>query len=172
MNCLLQPHVYLITSIGMMSFVQRKGIDSQESKSQKGAFLVYVYQINVIRYHKDKDNGQNGQHECLMQNLSRLSVFCPPPGSFYSYYGNYDYTYISSGILLMVASVMLFVGMGINYRLLAREKKDEEKMEKEGKEEAAAMLAPPSPSKSDSGRENDVKAVSLDDVAKMDEDTV
>ncbi|XP_078112013.1 monocarboxylate transporter 1-like [Sander vitreus] len=103
-------------------------------------------------------------------------VLLGPPltGTFYNYYGNYDYTYISSGILLMVASVMLFVGMGINYRLLAKEKKDEEKMEKEAKEERAAMLAPPSPSKSDAGKEeNNVKAaVSLDDVAKMDEDTV
>ncbi|XP_028438200.1 monocarboxylate transporter 1-like [Perca flavescens] len=104
-------------------------------------------------------------------------VLLGPPltGSFYNYYENYDYTYISSGVILIVAGVMLFVGMGINYRLLAREKKAEEKMEKEeAKEERAAMLAPPSPSKSDAGKEeNDANAaVTLDDVAKMDEDTV
>ncbi|XP_077369333.1 monocarboxylate transporter 1-like [Festucalex cinctus] len=69
-------------------------------------------------------------------------VLLGPPltGSFYNYYQHYDYTYISSGIILIVASLFLFVGMGINYRLLAREKKNEEKAEP--KEERAAMLAP------------------------------
>lgn len=101
-------------------------------------------------------------------------VLLGPPltGSFYNYYESYDYTYVSCGIILMVASVFLFVGMGINYRLLAREKKEEERREREEpKEERAAMLAPPSPSKSDDGN-NTPAAVTLDDVAKMDEDTV
>ncbi len=104
-----------------------------------------------------------------------LSAFCAPPGSFYNYYQSYDYTYVSSGIILIVASVMLFVGMGINYRLLDRERKEEEKREREEpKEERTAMLAPPSPSKSDAEAEenNTPAAVTLDDVAKMDEDTV
>lgn len=104
-------------------------------------------------------------------------VLLGPPltGSFYNYYEHYDYTYISSGIILIVASVMLFVGMGINYRLLDRERKEEEKREREEqKEERDAMLAPPSPSKAEEDvEENNVPAaVSLDDVAKMDEDTV
>ncbi|XP_029911938.1 monocarboxylate transporter 1-like [Myripristis murdjan] len=104
-------------------------------------------------------------------------VLLGPPltGSFYNYYQHYNYTYISSGIILMVASVFLFVGMGINYRLLDRERKAEEKREREEpKEERTAMLAPPSPSKSDEDAEgNSVPAaVILDDVAKMDEDTV
>lgn len=101
--------------------------------------------------------------------------FCAPPGSFYTYYKNYDYTYISSGIILIVASVVLFIGMGINYRLLDRERKEEERKEKvENKEERAAMLAPPSPTKSaDEAEENNVSpAVTMDEVAKMDEDTV
>uniref|UniRef100_A0A3Q1EEU9 Monocarboxylate transporter 1 n=1 Tax=Acanthochromis polyacanthus TaxID=80966 RepID=A0A3Q1EEU9_9TELE len=60
-------------------------------------------------------------------------VLLGPPltGSFYNYYQSYDYTYVSCGIILMVASVFLFVGMGINYRLLAREKKEEERRERE-----------------------------------------
>lgn len=105
-------------------------------------------------------------------------VLLGPPltGSFYNYYQHYDYTYISSGVILMVASLILFVGMGINYRLLAKEKKEEEKREREEpKEERTAMLAPPSPSKSDeeAAEENNIPAaVPLEDVAKMDEDTV
>ncbi|XP_041654702.1 monocarboxylate transporter 1-like [Cheilinus undulatus] len=104
-------------------------------------------------------------------------VLLGPPltGSFYNYYHHYDYTYISSGIILIVASVVLFVGMSINYRLLDRERKEEERRERdEPKEERAAMLAPPSPSKSnEEAEENNVPAaVSLAEISKMDEDTV
>ncbi|XP_029012673.1 monocarboxylate transporter 1-like [Betta splendens] len=97
-------------------------------------------------------------------------LFGPPvTGNFYDYYGNYNYTYISCGIILMVASVFLFVGMGINYRLLDRERKAEEKREREEpKEERAAMLAPPPKSDENSA----VAGVTLDDVARVDEDTV
>ncbi|XP_070824954.1 monocarboxylate transporter 1-like [Chaetodon trifascialis] len=104
-------------------------------------------------------------------------VLLGPPltGQFYNYYHHYDYTYISSGFILITAGIMLFVGMGINYRLLDRERKEEERREREEpKEERTAMLAPPSPSKSGEGaEENNVPAaVTLDEVAKMDEDTV
>nr|XP_046252178.1 monocarboxylate transporter 1-like [Scatophagus argus]XP_046252179.1 monocarboxylate transporter 1-like [Scatophagus argus] len=104
-------------------------------------------------------------------------VLLGPPltGSFYNYYQHYDYTYISSGIILMVASVILFVGMSINYRLLERERKEEERKEREEpKEERAAMLAPPSPSKSNEDVEenNTPAAVTMDEVVRMDEDTV
>ncbi|XP_053704934.1 monocarboxylate transporter 1-like [Synchiropus splendidus] len=98
-------------------------------------------------------------------------VLLGPPltGSFYNYYSHYDYTYISSGIILIIASCILFVGMGINYRLLAREKKAEEMKEQEeaAAEEGKAMLA------SDT-EENSVPhaAVPLEEVARMDEDTV
>uniref|UniRef100_H2RQU7 Monocarboxylate transporter 1 n=1 Tax=Takifugu rubripes TaxID=31033 RepID=H2RQU7_TAKRU len=99
----------------------------------------------------------------------------PMTGSFYNYYHHYDYTYISSGIILMIGSVILFIGMSINYRLLEREKKEEAKREREEpKEERAAMLAPPSPSKSneDTEEKNPPAAVTVDEVARMDEDTV
>ncbi|CAK6973298.1 monocarboxylate transporter 1-like [Scomber scombrus] len=104
-------------------------------------------------------------------------VLLGPPltGSFFTYYGSYDYTYITCGIILIIASVFLFVGMGINYRLLAREKKEEERRERaEPKEEQAAMLAPNSPAKSiEDGEDNGAPAVvTLDDVARMDEDSV
>ncbi|XP_069383506.1 monocarboxylate transporter 1-like [Paralichthys olivaceus] len=105
-------------------------------------------------------------------------VLLGPPltGTFYNYYQHYDYTYITCGIILMIASVFLFVGMGINYRLVEREKKEEERQEREEpKEERAAMLAPPSPSKSDeeASEENRVPtAIEMEEVAKMDEDTV
>ncbi|XP_047439524.1 monocarboxylate transporter 1-like [Mugil cephalus] len=104
-------------------------------------------------------------------------VLLGPPltGQFYTYYKHYDYTYVSCGIILIISSVFLFVGMGINYRLLAKEKKEEERKEREDqKEERAAMLEPPSPTKSDGQvEENKVPAaVTLEDVAKMDEDIV
>ncbi|XP_040008003.1 monocarboxylate transporter 1-like [Xiphias gladius] len=102
-------------------------------------------------------------------------VLLGPPltGTFYNYYHSYNYTYITCGIILMVASVFLFVGMGINYRLVERERKEEERREREEpKEERAAMLAPPSPSKSGQEAKEENKAVTLDDVTRMDEDTV
>lgn len=77
-------------------------------------------------------------------------------------------------MILIIASVFLFVGMGFNYHLLDKEKKEEEKKEREEpKEERAAMLDAPSPQKTDDAAENDESAaITLDDVAKMDEDTV
>ena len=101
----------------------------------------------------------------------------PPTGSFYNYYHHYDYTYITCGAILVVGSVFLFLGMGLNYHLLAKEKKQEERNARDQpKEELTAMLAPPSPSKeggNDDDEENAVPAAApLSDVAKMDEDTV
>lgn len=98
-------------------------------------------------------------------------VLLGPPltGSFYNYYHHYDYTYISCGIILIIASIFLFVGMGFNYHMLAREKKKEEEEarrdQREAPEERAAMLAP-------DGDKNVAAAVTLDEVARMDEDTV
>lgn len=102
---------------------------------------------------------------------SESPFFCPPPGSFYNYYHHYNYTYITSGIVLIIGSIFLFVGMGINYRLLDREKKAEERKEREEpKEERAAMLSPSSPAKS--SEDGVPAAVTLDEVSRMDEDTV
>ncbi|CAN9515248.1 unnamed protein product [Ophioblennius macclurei] len=101
-------------------------------------------------------------------------VLLGPPltGSFYNYYSHYDYTYVSCGIILMVASVFLFLGMGLNYHLLAKEKKEEERREqKEVQEECAAMLDTP-PDEKVAAAAAAAAAVSLDDVARMDEDTV
>lgn len=100
---------------------------------------------------------------------SESSFFCPPPGSFYNYYQHYNYTYITCGIVLIIGSIFLFVGMGINYRMLDREKKAEEQ-KGEPKEERAAMLAPPSPAKS--SEDGVPSAVTMDEVSRMDEDTV
>lgn len=101
-----------------------------------------------------------------------MLLLCAPAGSFYDYYKHYNYTYITCGVILIIASVFLFVGMGINYHLLDKEKKEEEKKEREEpKEERAAMLDAPSPQKSEADNDESA-AIALDDVAKMDEDTV
>lgn len=113
--------------------------------------------------------------QILIQSHMLNVIISLSAGSFYNYYHHYDYTYISSGIILMVSSVVLFVGMSINYHLLERERKEAEKREREEpKEERTAMLAPPSPSKSNEDVEenNTPAAVTMDEVAKMDEDTV
>ncbi|XP_039893851.1 monocarboxylate transporter 1-like [Simochromis diagramma] len=100
-------------------------------------------------------------------------VLLGPPltGSFYNYYQHYDFTYITSGIVLIIGSILLFVGMGINYHMLDREKKAEERKEREEpKEERAAMLPPSSPAKS--SEDGVPAAVTMDEVSRMDEDTV
>lgn len=62
-------------------------------------------------------------------------VLLGPPmlGRLNDIYGNYKYTYWACGVILIVAGVYLFIGMGINYRLLAKEEKAE-KQKNEGKE--------------------------------------
>uniref|UniRef100_A0A087XZN4 Monocarboxylate transporter 1 n=1 Tax=Poecilia formosa TaxID=48698 RepID=A0A087XZN4_POEFO len=79
-------------------------------------------------------------------------VLLGPPltSTFYNYYHHYDYTYLTCGIILIISSIFLFVGMGINYHLLG----------------AAMLESPTQPKSYDSG------AVMMADVAKMDEDTV
>ncbi|XP_038552987.1 monocarboxylate transporter 1a [Micropterus salmoides] len=61
-------------------------------------------------------------------------VLVGPPllGKFKDIYHDYKYTYQGCGILLIVSSVFLFAGMGYNYRMLAKEKKEEEKRSKVG----------------------------------------
>uniref|UniRef100_A0A3Q3E734 Monocarboxylate transporter 1 n=1 Tax=Labrus bergylta TaxID=56723 RepID=A0A3Q3E734_9LABR len=56
-------------------------------------------------------------------------VLLGPPllGKFKDIYHDYKYTYQGCGIILIVSSVFLFAGMGLNYRLLAKEKKEEER---------------------------------------------
>ncbi|CAL8340278.1 unnamed protein product [Lota lota] len=56
-------------------------------------------------------------------------VLLGPPllGRFKDIYNDYKYTYQGCGIILIVSSVFLFFAMGINYRLLDKEKKEEER---------------------------------------------
>lgn len=57
-------------------------------------------------------------------------------GKFNDIYHDYKFTYITSGIFLIVASMFLFICMGINYRLLDKEAKEEARKSKlKGKEE-------------------------------------
>lgn len=68
-------------------------------------------------------------------------VLLGPPllGRLNDMYGDYKYTYWSCGVILIFAGIYLFIGMGINYRLLAKEQKAEEQQKKEGKEEETRM---------------------------------
>lgn len=54
-------------------------------------------------------------------------------------YGDYKYTYQACGIILIVSGLFLFIGMGINYKLLAKEQKAESKQKTEQKEEETNM---------------------------------
>jgi MCP family monocarboxylic acid transporter-like MFS transporter 2 len=67
-------------------------------------------------------------------------VLLGPPllGSLNDIYGEYKYTYWACGVILIIAGVYLFIGMGVNYRLVAKEQKAEEQR-KEGKEDETGM---------------------------------
>ncbi|NP_001080396.1 solute carrier family 16 member 1 S homeolog [Xenopus laevis] len=60
-------------------------------------------------------------------------VLLGPPllGRLNDLYGDYKYTYQACGIVLIAASIYLFIGMTIHYRLLAKEQKAEEKKSQE-----------------------------------------
>lgn len=61
-------------------------------------------------------------------------------GRFKDIYHDYKYTYITCGVVLMVASMFLFICMGINYRLLDKEAKEEaRKSQLKGKEEESTI---------------------------------
>ena len=53
-------------------------------------------------------------------------------GRFKDIYHDYKYTYQGCGIILIVSSVFLFAGMGLNYRLLDKEKREEEEKRARG----------------------------------------
>ncbi|XP_036389095.1 monocarboxylate transporter 1-like [Megalops cyprinoides] len=94
-------------------------------------------------------------------------VLLGPPllGRLNDIYHNYKYTYWGCGIVLIVSSVFLFVGMGINYRLLDKEKREEERKAKsETNADAAAKDREP---------DNEVALpLAAADMSKMAEDTV
>lgn len=56
-------------------------------------------------------------------------------GKLNDMYGDYKYTYWACGVVLIISGIYLFIGRGINYRLVAKEQKAEEKAKNEGKEE-------------------------------------
>ncbi|XP_026106505.1 monocarboxylate transporter 1-like [Carassius auratus] len=65
-------------------------------------------------------------------------VLLGPPmlGKLNDDYGDYKYTYQGCGIVLVIASIFLFVGMGINYHLLDKEKRVEERRAKQEERDA------------------------------------
>ncbi|KAI5610189.1 monocarboxylate transporter 1 [Silurus asotus] len=100
-------------------------------------------------------------------------VLVGPPllGYLNDVYHDYKYTYIGCGIILIIASIFLFVGMGINYRLLEQERKEDERnkarrkvMEQETNIDNAAT---------EMETENDVSApIMLEDICKMSKEAV
>ncbi|XP_037356155.1 monocarboxylate transporter 1-like isoform X2 [Talpa occidentalis] len=66
---------------------------------------------------------------------------CPillgPPvlGRLNDVYGDYKYTYWACGIILTIAGIYFFISMGINYRLLAKEREAEKQWKKDSKEQ-------------------------------------
>ncbi|KAK5933634.1 hypothetical protein CgunFtcFv8_014097 [Champsocephalus gunnari] len=69
-------------------------------------------------------------------------VLLGPPllGMFKDIYHDYKYTYQGCGILLIVSSVILFAGMGLNYRLLDKENKEEERLARVESEEQKSIM--------------------------------
>lgn len=97
-------------------------------------------------------------------------VFFSLAGRLNDIYHDYKYTYIACGIVLLIASVFLFVGMGINYHLLDKEKKEEER--KAGLEDKDQETNIDNAVK-EKDAENDVSTpLTQADVSKLDEDTV
>ncbi|XP_008832195.1 monocarboxylate transporter 1 [Nannospalax galili] len=68
-------------------------------------------------------------------------VLLGPPllGRLNDIYGDYKYTYWVCGVILIIAGIYLFIGMGINYQLVAKEQKAEDQLRKEGKEDEASV---------------------------------
>ncbi|KAF3690150.1 Monocarboxylate transporter 1 [Channa argus] len=64
-------------------------------------------------------------------------VLLGPPllGKFKDIYNDYKYTYQGCGIFLIVSSFILFAGMGLNYHLLDKERKEEERRGVGGREQ-------------------------------------
>ncbi|XP_007948536.1 monocarboxylate transporter 1-like [Orycteropus afer afer] len=71
----------------------------------------------------------------LMTVVECCPVLLGPPllGHLSDMYGDYRYTYWACGTVLVFAGIYFFIGMGINYRLLAKEQKTEQKQANKGK---------------------------------------
>ncbi|XP_045717691.1 monocarboxylate transporter 1 [Phyllostomus hastatus] len=72
-------------------------------------------------------------------------VLLGPPllGRLHDQYGDYKYTYWACGIVLIIAGIYLFIGMGINYWLVAKEQEAERRKQKEREEEAGVAIEKP-----------------------------
>ncbi|KAJ1138698.1 hypothetical protein NDU88_005079 [Pleurodeles waltl] len=81
-------------------------------------------------------------------------VLLGPPllGKLNDVYGDYRYTYYACGVILVVAGIYLFIGMGINYRLVAKEQKEEERKQNETKDDSHSI-------DNDKQKSNDVAVV-------------
>lgn len=64
-----------------------------------------------------------------------ITLFWISLGRLNDIYGDYKYTYWACGVILIIAGIYLFIGMGINYQLVAKEQKAENQQKKESKEE-------------------------------------
>lgn len=87
-------------------------------------------------------------------------VLLGPPllGKLNDMYGDYKYTYWACGVVLIIAGIYLFIGMGINYRLVAKEEKakkerkeDETNIDEAGKKKEEKNDVAPSPQKNVEG---------------------
>ncbi|XP_036894793.1 monocarboxylate transporter 1 [Sturnira hondurensis] len=72
-------------------------------------------------------------------------VLLGPPllGRLNDMYGDYKYTYWACGVILIAAGIYLFIGMGINYWLVAKEQEAERQQKKERGEEAGVDIEKP-----------------------------
>lgn len=70
-------------------------------------------------------------------------LFWTSLGRLHDKYGDYKYTYWACGIILIIAGIYLFIGMGINYWLVAREQEAERQKQKEREEEANVDIEKP-----------------------------
>ncbi|MBN3306999.1 monocarboxylate transporter 1 [Amia ocellicauda] len=98
-------------------------------------------------------------------------VLLGPPllGKLNDVYGDYKYTYYGCGIVMVIGSIFLFVGMGINYRLLDRERKAEEIRERQENKEEETNLDNAIKEKEAS---NDVNSTRASTELKTSEDSV
>lgn len=71
----------------------------------------------------------------ILVTFIHITVFWASLGRLNDIYGDYKYTYWACGGILIVAGIFLFIGMGINYRLVAKEQEAERQQKKESKEE-------------------------------------
>ncbi|XP_075471402.1 monocarboxylate transporter 1-like [Ascaphus truei] len=100
----------------------------------------------------------------LVTIMECCPVLLGPPllGRLNDIYGDYKYTYQACGIVLIVASIYLLIGMTIHYRLQAKEQKAEQKSREANAEETDHKV----------NNELSVLPLSSDDTLKEDESNI